>query len=49
MKYRNTKTQAVVETACEIRGGYWVKVEENQPKADTKNPVKKTTRKKSGD
>lgn len=46
MKYLNVKTQAVVETACELKGGDWVKVEE-QPK-DTKTAVKKT-RKKSGD
>ena len=31
MKYLNTKTQAVIETACVISGGDWVRVEE-QPK-----------------
>ena len=36
MKYKNTKTQAVIETACVIRGGDWVKVEE-QPKTETKS------------
>ncbi len=45
MKYLNTKTQAVIETACVVNGGDWVKVEE-QPNTET--TVKKT-RKKSGD
>ena len=49
MKYLNTKTQAVIETACEINGGYWVKVETEQPKEEAKSPVKKAARKKSGE
>ena len=40
MKYRNTKTQAVIETACVIRGDNWVKVEE-QPSTKTKKKAKK--------
>lgn len=47
MKYINTKTQAVIETACEVKGGNWVKVEE-QPKKTTEVPAK-TTRKKRGE
>lgn len=49
MQYVNARTQAVVETACEIKGGDWVKVDSKQPTKDTKTPVKKTTRKKSGE
>lgn len=48
MKYINNKTQAVIETVCEIKGGNWVKVENKQPKKDTETTVK-STRKKSGD
>ena len=47
MKYQNTKTQAVIETACELKGGNWVKVEE-QPKESTEIPAK-TTKKKRGE
>ena len=47
MKYLNTKTQAVIETACEVKGGDWVKVEE-QPEKNPGTAVKKT-RKKSGE
>lgn len=47
MLYRNTKTQAVLETTCGIKGGDWVLVEEEQPKKDAETPKKK--RKKSGD
>ena len=57
MKYRNVKTQAVIETACKISGGNWVEVEEKQPAKATetaepvksvsvKKPVKKTPAKK---
>ena len=49
MKYINTKTQAVIETACDIKGGDWVKEETNQPKEDTETTVKKATRKKRGE
>lgn len=54
MKYVHTKTGAVIETACAIKGGNWVEVEENQPKESTSSPVKKvvakkTTGKKSGE
>lgn len=48
-KYLNTKTQAVIETACEIKGGNWVKVESGQPTEETETTVKKTTRKKRGE
>lgn len=47
MKYLNTKTQAVIETACVVSGGDWVPVKE-QPK-NTETTVKKTMRKKSGE
>lgn len=49
MKYRNNKTQAVIETACEIRGGDWVKVKEEQPKKSMETQAKKAARKKSGE
>lgn len=39
MKYRNTKTQAVIVTACELHGGDWVKVEDEQPKNATNTAV----------
>ena len=48
MKYRNTKTQAVIETACVVSGENWVAVKE-QPAKETKPNAKKTTRKKSGE
>lgn len=32
MKYKNMRTQAVIETACELQGGHWIKVEKEQPK-----------------
>ena len=48
MKYINKKTQAVIETACVVSGGDWVKVEE-QPKTEAKTTVKKTAHKKSGE
>lgn len=41
MKYRNTKTQAVIETACVISGGDWVQVGE-QPKPAEPKPKKST-------
>ena len=48
MKYINTKTQAVIETAWKLKGGDWVKAENDQPKeADTTG--KKPTRKKRGE
>ncbi len=43
MKYINTKTQAVIETACVLSGGYWKKVEYEQPKKTTK--TSKSTKK----
>ncbi len=47
MKYLNIKTQAVIETACEVKGGNWVKVE--QPKKETIDIPVKATRKKRGE
>ena len=47
MKYLNKKTQAVIESACVISGGYWVEIE-SQPKKATEKPKKKTN-KKSGE
>lgn len=44
MKYVNTKTQAVIVTACEISGGDWVPVKEKP--AEKPAPKKK---KKSGE
>lgn len=44
-KYKNLKTQAVIETACVISGGNWVELEEKAAKkSSTKN-----TKKKSGE
>lgn len=48
MKYMNTRTQAVIRTACVISGGDWVLVEE-QPKKTTKKTIKSETKKKSGE
>lgn len=47
MKYLNTETQAVIETACVLSGGDWVEVTE-QPKRTKPKTVKKQE-KKSGD
>lgn len=45
MRYKNTKTQAVIETACEIHGGDWAKEETEEtvksPKKTQKSVVKK--------
>lgn len=49
MQYVNTKTQAVIETACEVKGGNWVKVETGQPTGETATTVKKNTKKKRGE
>ncbi len=43
MKYINTKTQAVIETACVLSGGYWKKVDDEQPEKSTK--TSKSTKK----
>ena len=42
MRYLNTKTQAVLETACKCEGGDWVLLDD-QPKK--KAPVKKSGKK----
>ena len=49
MKYLNTKTQAVIETACVISGGDWVEVKEQPKTQKPKAATKQTTHKKSGD
>lgn len=49
MKYINTKTQAVIETACVISGGNWKPVTDKQPKKVTEETGKKRTVKKSGE
>lgn len=46
MKYKNTKTQAVIEIACVIFGDDWVKVED-QPVSASKQHEKKS--KKDGE
>lgn len=46
MKYLNTKTGAVIEAVPEIRGGNWVKVDEQPKSSGTES---KKGRKKSGD
>lgn len=46
MKYINTKTGAVIETACVLKGGNW-KIAEEQPKETNKKTVTKGTKKKS--
>lgn len=45
MKYVNTKTGAVIETACVLKGGNW-KIVEEQPKEAIKKTVNKGTKKK---
>lgn len=49
MKYINTKTQAVIETACVISGGNWKAVVEEQPKTAADSTGRKKTTKKSGE
>lgn len=44
MKYRNKKTQAVIETACVIHGDNWEKLE-NQPNEKPKTPKVKKAKK----
>lgn len=49
MKYLNTKTQAVIETACVVSGGNWVEVK-NQPTNNTQSKApaqNKATEKKT--
>ena len=43
MKYINTKTQVVIETACVLNGGDWKKMDDEQPKKSTK--TSKSTKK----
>lgn len=40
MKYRNTKTQVVIETSCVISGGDWVALEQPKKEAAAKKPRK---------
>ena len=47
MKYINKKTQAVIETACELKGGAWEKTESEQPKAPAKAAAGKKKQKKA--
>lgn len=44
MKYRNTKTGAVIDSPCVISGGDWIT---DDPKPETKEPEKKEPRKKA--
>ena len=46
MIYRNTKTQAVIETACVISGANWIEVDE-KPATQTKR--KEADGKKGGE
>ncbi len=48
MKYINTKTQAVIETACVIKGGNWKILDEQQTETNKKT-VTKRTKKKGGE
>lgn len=45
MKYRNTKTGAVIDSPCVISGGDWVT--EVTEKVEPKEPEKKEPRKKA--
>lgn len=36
MKYKNIKTQAVIETACVVSGENWVKVKETKKSKKSK-------------
>ncbi len=40
MRYRNTKTQAVIETACVISGGDWVVEDVKEAKTVTNSKRK---------
>lgn len=49
MKYLNTKTRAVIETACVISGGNWVEVKKQPKNTKPKAATKQITHEKSGD
>lgn len=48
MRYRNIKTQAVIETACAISGGDWVVDEPTVQSEPATQPKRKTIEKKGG-
>lgn len=43
LKFQNTKTQAVIETACAVGGGAWVQIKDQPEDAEPK--AKKTSKK----
>lgn len=45
MKYINKKTQAVIETACVLKGGDWEKAGDKQPETPAKTTRKKAVKK----
>lgn len=42
MKYRNTKTGAIIDSPCVIKGNDWIEIKE-----EVKKPVKATTKTKA--
>lgn len=49
MKYINKKTRAVINTACEIKGGNWEKVSEPNEKDEKETENRIRTRKKGAE
>lgn len=47
MRYKNTKTGAIIDSSCIISGGDWVK--ETKPKTTKKVESKEVKPKKGGD
>lgn len=45
MTYQNTKTGAVINTVCEIKGANWVAIKPSNEALETKPTVKKKTKK----
>lgn len=41
-KYINTKTQAVIETACAIKGGDWIEMKQPKKSGKPKEEAKKS-------
>ena len=49
MRYRNTRTQAVIETACVVSGDDWVVDKPATQPEPAEQPKRKTTDKKGGE
>lgn len=47
MRYKNTKTGAVIDSPCTINGKNWIEVVKEEVKEEVKKPVKATTKPKA--